>query len=357
MWFMELLTTRRGIFLNDRLYTADGWINAADVIDNPATFCVCVGGRGIGKTFGILNEVLKRNIKFIYLRRTQAQIDTIKLKELNPFKAVNDVTGSDIVSGSLGKYMGAFWHSDEKGNAIGSPIGIAVALSTVSNIRGMSTEDYELCIADEFIPEAHERPIRSEETCFLNCLETFNRNREFQGRSPMKVILLSNSNDLDSPILQAIGALRPLDEMIRKRKSYTEIRGGNVAIYRYIDSPITDRKRNTVLYQVSNNSDFNSMALDNEFAKANYENVARQDLKQYRPLVSIGGMTVFEHKTERLYYIVDGIKAETVYTLYPNSVAAFMRKYWYIKEAMLMLKVRYSSAPVKIAFEKIWTVR
>lgn len=338
----------------NRFYNQDGWINAAAVLDDPATFVVCVGGRGIGKTFGVLKEVLDREMKFIYLRRTQAQIDTIKLKELNPFKAVNDVTGSDIVSGSLGKYMGGFWHSDEKGQAVGAPIGLAVALSTVSNIRGMSAEDYEVVIFDEFIPERHERPIRAEETAFLNCMETFNRNREFQDKPPLKVVLLSNSNDLDSPILQAIGALRPLDEMIRKRQSYNVIAGGNVAIYRYLNSPVTEKKKKTVLYKVSNNADFSGMALDNEFSKANYENVGRQDLKQYAPLVSIGGMTVYEHKSERLYYVVDGVKSETVYTLYPNSIAAFMRKYWYIKEAMLLLKVRYANAPVKIAFEKIW---
>lgn len=339
-----------------QFYTPDGWINAAAVLDDPATFVVCVGGRGIGKTFGILKEVLSRGMKFIYLRRTQAQIDTIKLKELNPFKAVNDVTGSDIVSGSLGKYMGGFWHSDEKGQAVGAPIGLAVALSTVSNIRGMSAEDYEVVIFDEFIPEHHERPIRAEETAFLNCMETFNRNREFQDKPPLKVVLLSNSNDLDSPILQAIGALRPLDEMIRKRQSYRAIAGGAVAIYRYLDSPITAKKKNTVLYQVSNNEDFSGMALENEFSKANYENVCRCDLKQFQPLVSIGGLTVYEHKSERLYYVVDGVKSETVYTLYPNSIAAFAKKYWYLKEAMLVLKIKYVSAPVKIAFEKIWGV-
>ena len=338
----------------NRFYTADGWINAYDVLDNPATFCVLVGGRGIGKTFGILKAVLDRGDKFIYLRRTQAQIDTIKLKELNPFKAVNDVCGTDIVSGSLGKYMGGFWHSNDRGEAVGNPVGLAVALSTVANIRGMSAEDYDIVIFDEFIPEHHERPIRAEETAFLNCMETFNRNREFQGKPPLKVVMLSNSNDLDSPILQAIGALRPLDEMIRKRQNYRTIAGGNVAIYRYLDSPITAKKKNTVLYQVSNNDDFSGMALDNEFSKANYENVNRQDMKQFQPLVSIGGMTVYEHKSERLYYVVDGVKSEVVYTLYPNSIAAFMRKYWYIKEAMLLLKVRYANAPVKIAFEKIW---
>ena len=337
-----------------KFYTPEGWVNAAHVLDNPATFCVCVGGRGIGKTFGILKEIIDRNLHFIYLRRTQTQIDTIKLKELNPFRSINMVCGYDIVSGSLGKYMGGFWHSDEEGKPQGEAIGIAVALSTVSNIRSVSGEAFDVVCYDEFIPENHEKRLRAEDTAFLNALETFGRNREQQGKKPLKVILLSNSNDLDSPILDAIGALRPLDEMIRKRQTYRELYNGNVAIYRYLNSPISEKKKDSVLYQVAHSEDFSGMALDNEFSKSNYENVCRCDLKQFQPLVAIGGMTVYEHKSERLFYVVDGIKTDNVYTLYPNSIAAFMRRYWRIKEAMLVMKVKYVSAPIKIQFEKIW---
>lgn len=336
-------------------YTEDGWINAKTVLDDSATFCILVGGRGIGKTFGILKEILDRELKFIYLRRTQSQIDTIKLKELNPFRAINQLCGYDIVSGSLGKYMGAFYHSDIDGKAVGDVLGIAVALSTVSNIRGLSTEDYDCICFDEFIPQSSEkRVIKNEGEAFLNALETFNRNRELSGRKPIKVIMISNSNDLDSPVLDVIGALRPLDEMIRKRESYKSLFDGEISIYRYLDSPITSKKRDTVIYKVSQSEDFSGMALENEFSKSNYENVQRCDLKQFMPLVSIGGMTVYEHKSERLYYVVDGIKADTCYTLYPNSIAAFCRKYWRIKEAMLYMRVRYANAPVKINFEKIW---
>ncbi|MBO7183047.1 MAG: phage DNA encapsidation protein [Bacteroidales bacterium] len=338
----------------DRFYTADGWVNSAAVLDDPAPFCICVGGRGIGKTFGTLKEIITRDMRFVYMRRTQAQIDAIKVKELNPFKAVNDVCGYDIVSGPLGKYMGGFWHSDKDGKAVGPSIGVAVALSTVSSIRGLSVEDTPVCVFDEFIKESHEKRSKNEDSAFLNCVETFNRNREFQGKPPMKFILLSNSNDMDSAILDALGALRPLDEMIRKRQNYRVIHDGALAIYRYIDSPISDKKKNTVLYKISKDGDFAGMALNNEFSQSNYENVKRCDIKQYFPLVSVGGMTVYEHKSERLYYVVDGIKSQNVYTTFPNSLKSFVRRYWYIKEAMLLMKVNYSSAPVKIAFEKIW---
>lgn len=338
----------------DRFYTKDGWVNAAAIFDDPAPFNICVGGRGIGKTFGVLKEVIDRGEKFIYLRRTQSQIDAIKLKELNPFRAINEICHYNVVSGALGKYMGGFWFGDDEGKPCGDVIGLSVALSTVASIRGLSVEDYNYCIFDEFVKEPHEKRTKSEDVSFLNCVETFNRNREQLGKPPMKFILLSNSNDLDSAILDAVGALRPLDEMIRKRQTYRVIHDGALSIYRYLDSPISEKKKNSVLYKVANSDDFMGMALKNEFSQSNYENVQRCDMKQFSPLVSIGGMTVYEHKSERLYYVVDGVKTDNYYTLYPNNIAAFQRKYWYLKEAMLVMKIKYASAPIKIAFEKVW---
>ena len=339
------------------LYTPDGWVDASRWFLDPATFVICTGGRGIGKTFGALKYILDHEIKFIYLRRTQAQIDTIKLPELNPFRAVNMACGYDIVSQSMGKYVGGFYHSDDEGKPAGPVLGIAVALSVISNLRGFSAEDYELVLFDEFVPERHERPIREEGAAFLNCLETINRNRELQGRDPVKVIMLSNSNDLDSPILSAIGALKPLDDMIRKGRSYQRLYDGAMSIYRYLDSPVSAKKKKTALYRVSHSEDFNRMALDNEFSAANYENVKAMPLNQFRPLVSIGSVTVYEHKSDYMYYIVPGVKSENVYTLLPNSKKAFIQKYAYVIDALYRDAVFYVSAPVKIEFERIWKAK
>lgn len=336
------------------LYNKDGWINTDLIFSDPASFVICVGGRGIGKTFGILRDILERGDKFIYLRRTQSQIDTIKLAELNPFKAVNDVCGYDIVSAALGKYMAGFYHSDEEGKPTGPVLGVGVALSTVSNIRGMSAEDYDIVVFDEFIPERHERPIKREGQAFLNCIETFNRNRELNGKPPLKVIMLSNSNSLDSDILRSIGAMRPLDEMTRRRQSYLSLYDGELSIFRYIDSPISERKKKSALYRIAQEEEFRDMSLSNEFSAANYENVGHQQLREYTPLVSIGNVTVYQHKSERRYYVVDGIKSPTVYTMLPNSKKSFIRAYWYLKEAMLAQRIIYSTAPVKIDFEEVW---
>lgn len=339
---------------NISLYTADGWINTDLIFDDQAPFVIMIGGRGIGKTFGVLRAVITRGLRFVYLRRTQTQIDVIKHRELNPFASVNRETGSDIVTAPIGKYMAGFYHSAEDGKPQGEPIGIGVALSTFANIRGVDGSNYDIIIFDEFIPEAHERPIKREGEALLNALETINRNRELCGGCPIKTLLLSNANDLNSPILLALGALRPIDIMIKRRQTHTTIHDGALSIYRYVNSPISLRKRDTALYRVATDNDFVGMSIDNNFTTANYEQVCDKPITQYRVVVSVNGVTVYKHKSNEMYYVIEGVKGTNIYDYTPLSMRAFKAKYWYLYDAMLDLRLYYASVLAKIKFERIW---
>lgn len=337
------------------VYNSDGWVNAQTFFDDPATFIVVCGGRGIGKTFNVLKYTLDNQIKFVYVRRTQEQINAVKLPVLNPFKKINDVCGYHIGVGSIGKNVAGFYNCvEDKGEykISGAPVGIGLALSTFASIRGIDGSDYELLLFDEFVPEKHERPIKAEEEAFLNAYETLNRNREFDGQPPLKCILLSNANDLNSAILHAIGARDMLDEMIRKKQQYKNV--GALSIYRLIDSPVSERKKKTALYQVAKNKDFRRMSIENEFSESNYENVEVKPINEYKPLVSIGEITVYEHKSDSSYYVVPGIKSKIRFTMLPNDVKSFRRHYWYLYEAILNKSIAYATAPVKIDFESLW---
>lgn len=338
------------------LYNKNGWLNPEPLFSDEAPFVVACGGRGIGKTFNVLDYLIRNDIKFIYLRRTQEQINAIKTPVLSPFNALNLKLGYHIGVGSLSKNTVGFYQQelDENGeykNA-GSPLGVGVALSTIASIRGIDGSLFDVILFDEFIAEKHERPIKAEQEAFLNAYETFNRNREVDGGKPLKCILLSNSNDLNSAILKAIGAREKLDNMIRKNISYCNY--GALSIYRYIDSPISEKKRKTALYTLTNNTDFVGMALNNQFSAANYEYVGNRPINEYKPIVSIGDMTIYEHKSNEEYYIVPGIKSKTRYTTLPNDIRSFRRHYWYLYQALLNRSIRFATASVKLDFDEIW---
>lgn len=339
-------------------YLPDGWVNARVWFDDPAPFVVALGGRGIGKTFGALDVVTGPGAsKHIYMRRTQAQIDACKLSELNPYKSINDARGRSFIMGAMGKYTAGVYKGeviDGVLKATGAPVGLGIALSVFANIRGVDGLGYNTLLFDEFIRECHERPFANEGDAFLNAYETLNRNRELQGRPPLKAILLSNSNDLRSPILEALGVVDLVDRMQRKGKHHGTAADGAISVYLYPDSPISERKRNTALYKVANSADFAAMALDNSFGAANYENVKSCPLREYSPLVSVGGVTVYAHVNNGTFYVVDGIKAPVVYTTLPNDIKAFRRAYVYLYDALLRRELYYSSAPVKVRFERVW---
>ena len=340
------------------LYTPEGWVNSQLWFDDPAPFVIALGGRGIGKTFGALDYLTSGDvpIKHIYMRRTQAQIDACKVPELNPYKSVNDMRGRNYVLTAMGKYTAGLYRTelvDGVSKPVDPVLGLGIALSVFANIRGVDGLGYDILLYDEFIKERHERPFAHEGDAFLNAYETLNRNRELQGRRPLKAVLLSNSNDLASPILDALGVVGIIDKMQRKCRETGHVRD-DISIYLYNDSPVSDRKRNTALYRVSNSEDFRNMALQNKFGAANYENVRSRPLREFTPLVSIGNVTVYAHASDGSFYVVDGIKAQERFTTLPNDIKSFRRSYYYLYEALLTKSLFYSSATAKIAFEKVW---
>ncbi len=335
-----------------KLYTTDGWIDPGPLMESAAPFVVAVGGRGIGKTYAALKWLLEHDTKFIYLRRTQTQIDACKVPELSPFGAVARDMGIPVKSKAISKYIAGFY--TEIGDKV-KLISIGVALSTFANIRGFDAGDYDFILFDEFIPEKHERPMSHEGEAFLNVLETINRNRELQGKAAVKCIMLSNSNKLDSPILNSIGAIQPLDKMIRAGRDYGLFFDGALQIIRYTDSPISERKKDTVLYRVATNKDFTEMALNNSFGADAYFNVGPKPLNEFSVLVSVMGITIYRHKTEKIFYVVPGAKGENIYSGTDDfTLRGFRRKYYYLLSALSDGRVYYSTAQVKVAFENIW---
>ena len=338
----------------EKLYTSEGWINANLLLDCPEPFVVALGGRGIGKSYSVLAELLHRETPFIYMRRTQTQLDAITVPQLNPYNQIAADEGISIITQKLSKHTAGFYHGavDDKGETVpeGSPFAIGVALSTFSSIRSLSAEGYEVLFFDEIIPERHEHPIKEEGLAFANVLESLNRNRELQGRQPLKVILVSNSNTINSKILEVLGLLDIVDSMNRNNQFYKSV-DGLVAVYRYVDSPISKRKKSSSLYRVIQNEDFQNMAISNEFAASDYENVQSRPLAEFTPLCSYGNCTVYKHKSRLEYYVIKGVKAADRYDKLPLSTKAFNRKYYYIWGAMMDKRVYYQSASVKLEIE------
>lgn len=289
------------------LYLDSGFLDFKKIVDLDLPFNFVVGGRGTGKTYGALSYLIDNNIKFMFMRRTQSQVDLINKPDFSPFKAINEDKGTDISSQSITKYSAGFYHSekDEDGKikCKGAPLGYTCALSTISNMRGFDASDIEMIIYDEFIPERHEKPIRAEASALLNAYETINRNRELKGQKPVQMICLANANDMANPIFVDLNLVRKATSMYKKGQEFSIDRNRGIGLFVLQGSPISDAKRNTALYKVNKDSEFNQMALDNRFASATLGMVNPRPLIEYRPIVQVGEICIYKHKSNNMYYV------------------------------------------------------
>ena len=316
-----------------KLYQENGYVNIRGIIETGLPFLFVVGGRGTGKTYTALKTVKEDGTKFFFMRRTQAQADLISKPEFSPFKALNTDLGWNVGIRSISKYNGAFYDTSEEG---GLPIGYTGALSTMSNVRGFDSQDVQLLIYDEFIPERHERPIKNEGAALLNAYETINRNRELQGKKPLQMLCMANANDLSNPIFLELGLVGKAERMKRKGQEVSIDQRRGIGIFMLSNSPISGAKKDTALYRLTTGSEFERMALENDFAEREYAEVKHRPLQEYRPEVAVGELCIYSHKTTGRLYVSTHISGSPpTYTSGEQDLKRFRRAWgWIYQEDM-----------------------
>ena len=343
------------------MFTKEGYIDFKYIMRDASPFVFIVGGRGSGKTYGAIKYALENQRTFFFMRRTQTQIDLIKNDSFSPFKAVDEsIVVSSINKNLTGVYRGS-QNSDGTWSPAGSPIGYMCALSTISNIRGFDASSVDLIIYDEFIGEAHERPIKNEGQAFLNAYETINRNRELNGAEPVKVIALANSNSLANPIFVELQLVTPVEKMLcsgdAKWYTYKNAARG-VSVYMVNHSPILEAKQQTALYKLSGDSEFSAMALRNEFTTEEMDHIKSEDLRPYRLICCVGEICVYKRKDNKNYYIT-GHKSGSTEALYQSTstdLKRFRRDQYFLWLAYLNGKILFESYIYKVLFEKYFGI-
>ena len=329
------------------LYLESGYLDFEKIVNYRIPFNFIIGGRGSGKTYGALKFVLDHHKKFMLLRRLQSQIDLVGKPEFSPFKAVASDMEIEITVKSISKYNSAFMHGDEV-------LGYSAALSTISNLRGFDVSDVEMIIYDEFIPEPHEKPMRAEGTAFLNMYETVNRNRELKGADPVQLIALANSNDLANAIFIELGIVDKVQKMAERRQEILIDRDRGIGIFMLEFSPISNEKRKTALYRLmAAENDFTEMALNNSFSGNTIERVEGRNLKEFIPILKVGELAIYKHKSKREYYVsTHASGAIREIGTGDLDLKRFRTYYSYLWECYLAGDMVFESYALQVLFEK-----
>lgn len=308
------------------IYLSSGYLDINKILSYGMPFNFVVGGRGTGKTYGAIKHSIDNNILTILMRRTQKQADLISKQEFSPLKPICDDLGIQFEHKSISKDNCAIMLN--KPTVDESLVwGYTCALSTISNMRGFDASAVELLIYDEFIPEKHERPLRHEGTAFFNAYETINRNRELKGKKPLQVLALANANDIGNPIFLECGLVMISEKMRQKNQEVYLDKERGIGLFLLQRSPISHKKAETALYKLSGGSEYSSMALNNDFVEA-AENIKSMPIVEFKPVVTIGELTVYKHKSMKQYYVSSHRSGSPItFTSSENDRERFARGY------------------------------
>ena len=335
---------------SNKLYQTGGWVNPVPLLDCDSTFIFGYGARGIGKTYGLLSELRKRALdrgdKFILLRRQQTQADFVGKQEFSPFKPIDMDNGFFTEVHRLDKFTSAFYVDDEC-------IGYVMALSTITNIRGFDASDVKTMFYDEFIPEKHARPIKNESDALWNAYETMNRNRELFGKPALKLIGMSNANDISNEIFLSLGVVDKIDRMKRKGQNLYLNKEKSLAIIDYQGAVISDMKKQTALYKLTEGSDFEKMAIANEFLNEFSSEYRSVPLKECTPFVAVGEVCIYTHKSNMFYYVsMHTSGSPPVYGSGDTERKRFQNANFFLWQAYLTRRVVFESRLAEILFRK-----
>lgn len=279
------------------LYTAEGWLDIPKIAETECWLNVIIGKRQVGKTYGVLKHLLDGGKKFIYLRRTEKELEMIaQSTDLNPFAALKGYHITIVKNGTHGYVIGNY-ETDEKGkqHIIGEPVGYAFGLTTIAQMRGFDGGAFADMVLDEFIPINFLQVRQTEGDAVADIYTTINGNRELKGEPPLRLWLLANANNIRNPILESLDLLPIVERLIRSQDEYYCKNGIFVAMPE--SSEIKSKRDQTALMKhlSRKNGKYYRMAQANEFAYNNLDKVKAMSVKGMQPLCSVDDMCIYLH--------------------------------------------------------------
>ena len=323
------------------IYLDNGYLDFSYILGFNTPTVIVIGGRGTGKTYGAIKYAIEEQKNMILMRRTQSQADLINKPEFSPVNPVVRDMGLSVKVKPISKYNSSICLEEDR------ILGYTAALSTFSNLRGFDSSFIDLLIYDEFIPEIHERPIKAEGEALLNVYETINRNREMQGRDPLRMLLLSNANRMDSPVLAVLDLVNVVEKMKkREQEEWINISRG-ISIFLIKNSPISEQKANTALYKMVGSGAFYDMSIGNDFSFDDLADIRSLPISGWKLQAQLG--EIYIYRKDNMFYISKHC-AGTPKKIYEDTIIdkiRFVKENPRCRDKMLKHKIIYEDFSCK----------
>lgn len=336
------------------LYEPAGWVNVPWIAGRGNWLNVLIGARQVGKTYGVLRYHLQEKISHILLRRTTDELKFIGgNSELDPYKAL-EREGYYYKLNAAGGFYNVVEHDGEGKAMPGTQLGLGLSLPQIAHIRGFNGSAFDSMILDEAVPEKGVRVLKTEGEQLLNAYTTISGNRELEGRQPLKLWLLSNTNNINSPILDALNLMDDIIKMQSRGWEWLEHDG--ICIFYGKSEKITDRRKQTVLARrVRSDSAFSQMAYNNEWAYDQSPLIKQRPIKGMTPLCSYDDRLYLWEDDSSVYVCGAKHKADR-YSKDDFSTAQFVGNYLWLKPWYANGMITFSDVKLLAMFKQIFNI-
>lgn len=220
-----------------------------------ALFNFIVGARGVGKTYGakqfVIKDFIKNDRQFVYVRRYK--------EELKKMKTFFDDIMEAFPEHEL-KYDRGFFYID--GKACGCPL----ALSTAKVEKSTPFPRVATIIFDEFIlDKGYHHYLPDEVTNFLELYSTVARDRD------VRVFFLSNALTITNPYFLYFDLTIPYNKNNIKCEN-------DILIEVIKDTEYSDHMKNTRFGKIIAGTEYGNYNMDNEFYRDNFDFIGKKSV-------------------------------------------------------------------------------
>lgn len=325
------------------------YVNITDFFEDGIYFYWFVGGRNTGKTYSTLDYIAHSDEKFIYIRKSKVELE-IGIKSNIFSKLISDgkTSGWECI---YNEKLSVIKHNDKL-------MGYGTSISTCDNVTGADFSSFDIIFYDEFINKKGQRNIvRDEYDTLMRMYETVARNRELEGKEPVRLIGCSNSNSINNDIFKGLGIVTIIEKaLIEGHNIITNYERGFKVVILETPKELAEKRKETAIMKLTKGTNYYNMSLNNEFSYDDFTNCKKINIKGFKPLINIDNWFIWKKKGETMYYCsFDYFKTKDRYnTEIDIESINLIRKYCYLWNYYLKNQVRFESFEIKQKFIDIF---
>ena len=268
----------------------DGYYHfAKDLQEYPKAGAYVVWSRrGPGKTYSFLRYCVDNNIFFIYMKRTNDDIELLctgadnpDLKvDADPFVPLNRDFGWNIKPKVIQKGIGAFYDTNEEGKCVGVPIGLIVSMSRIKAVKGSDMSRASFICFDEFIPQSTEIVRRKEGEAFADFVMTVIRDKVKRGQR-LQLVLFANAEEISTPLTNAFELVDDMAELAWSGKSHYFNKDRRILLHHITQKeiPLTAEELDSDMFVMMKGTAWAQKAFFGDFANNDFSNVKKVSIK------------------------------------------------------------------------------